>query len=204
MSVEAILAAIEAGGEAEVAQLRSETEAQVRHVLAEAGRAASVRKQDAFREAMRPASGEKARRLHRAKLEALCAISEIRDRLVDEALAQTRDRLAVVRRAPEYPRILHRLTDEVIGALGDESAQDSRCQLEIDPRDEALLPHIVSKLRLEVGIACTLDCWGGLIARSGDGRIVAINTVEARLERALPLLRRELAAHFEKGCDARL
>lgn len=199
MSVEAILAAIEAIGEAEVAQLRSETETRVRQIVAEAEHAALTRRQDAFREAMRPVAGEQARRLHHAKLEALCAVGEVRDRLVENALAQTRDRLAAVRHEPAYPLILHRMTDEVIGVLGDESAQDSRCQLEIDPRDEALLRHTVSELRLELGIASSLDCWGGLVARSGDGRIVATNTVEARLERALPFLRRELAAIFEKG-----
>jgi len=42
-----------------------------------------------------------------------------------------------------------------------------------------------------------LDCWGGLVAKSEDGRIVVINTLEERLERATPFLRRYLAAFFE-------
>jgi vacuolar-type H+-ATPase subunit E/Vma4 len=43
-----------------------------------------------------------------------------------------------------------------------------------------------------------LNTWGGLIAASADGRVVVINTLEARLEQALPFLRRHLAAYFEE------
>jgi vacuolar-type H+-ATPase subunit E/Vma4 len=43
-----------------------------------------------------------------------------------------------------------------------------------------------------------LECIGGLIASSVDGEIVVINTLEARLDRAIPSLRRYLAAIFEE------
>jgi vacuolar-type H+-ATPase subunit E/Vma4 len=46
-----------------------------------------------------------------------------------------------------------------------------------------------------------MDCWGGVVAKSEDGCIVIINTLEARLERATPYLRRYLAALFESEGD---
>jgi vacuolar-type H+-ATPase subunit E/Vma4 len=47
-------------------------------------------------------------------------------------------------------------------------------------------------------VSYELECNGGLIAGSIDGQIVVINTVETRLERAIPSLRRNLAALFEE------
>jgi vacuolar-type H+-ATPase subunit E/Vma4 len=99
---------------------------------------------------------------------------------------------------------LRRLNEEAIRVLGDEAVGTGASQswLETDPRDEALLRRILHDLGREAAVKPSLDGWGGLIARSGDGRIVAINTLEARLERATPFLRRDLAAFFEKGTES--
>jgi vacuolar-type H+-ATPase subunit E/Vma4 len=64
----------------------------------------------------------------------------------------------------------------------------------------------LTDLGLTLPINYNLDCWGGLIAQSEDGRVVVINTLETRLERAIPYLRRYLAAlyeeeHFEPETD---
>jgi len=204
MSLEAILAAIEASGEAEVVSLRAEAEARARQTLARAEREASARRESARRTALLPVPGERARLLHHAKLEALRAIGEVRDRLVETALAETRQRLAGLRADPDYPLSLRRLTEEAIRVLGDEAVGTgaSPSWLETDPRDEALLRRILHDLGQEAAVKPSLDGWGGLVARSGDGRIVAINTLEARLERATPFLRRDLAAFFEKGTES--
>ncbi len=204
MSLEAILVEIEASGEAEVVSLRTEAEARARQILAQAEREAAARREAARRTALLPVPGERARLLHHAKLEALRAIGEVRDRLVETALTETRQRLAGLRADPHYPVSLRRLTEEAIRVLGDEALGTgaSPSWLEADPRDEALLRCILRDLGLEVAVRPSLDGWGGLVARSGDGRIVATNTLEARLERATPFLRRDLAAFFEKGTES--
>jgi vacuolar-type H+-ATPase subunit E/Vma4 len=199
VSLETILDAIGAGGQAEVARLRAETETRARQITAEAERTAAVRREAARREAARPATAECARRLYRAKLEALRTVGEVRDGLVQAALADTRTHLASLRAAPGYPLIFRRLMEEAISALGGASAQDGLCRLEIDPRDEALAHRIVSELGRDLDMTPALNCWGGLVAHSGDGRIVASNTLEARLDRATPFLRRILATFFETG-----
>jgi vacuolar-type H+-ATPase subunit E/Vma4 len=190
----AILAAIEAAGEAEIARLRAETASRVQQVLAEAERLASARREQARQAALLLAVGERARRLHQAKLEALHVIGEVRQRLIDTALAETRRRLVNLRSDPAYPLILRRLTEEAIAALSEEGPA---IVLEADPRDEALLRRILDALGLDVPLSLALECWGGVVARSQDGRVVAINTLEARLERATPFLRRDLAAQLE-------
>lgn len=198
MSLEAILEAIEAAGEAEVARLRAEMASRVREILAEAERLASARREEARQAALLPAAGERARQLHRAKLEALRMVGEVRERLIEMALAETRRRLVNLRPDPTYLLILRRLTEEAIAAISEEGPA---IVLEADPRDEALLRRILRDLGLDVPLSLSLECWGGVVARSEDGRVVAMNTLEARLERAIPFLRRELAALFTQAAS---
>ena len=198
MSAEAILDAIEASGETEIAHLRAGTEARAQQILEEAERKAATIREQARRAALRPAAGERARRLHQAKLEALRSVGEVRTRLVEEALTETRQRLAGLRAEPDYPLILRRLVEEAIHALGDEKSDGSCPVLEIDPHDDGLLRRILDEPGPDLPIVPSLKCCGGVVARSGDGRIVVTNTLETRLERATPFLRRDLAAFFEK------
>jgi vacuolar-type H+-ATPase subunit E/Vma4 len=83
--------------------------------------------------------------------------------------------------------------------MDSEAAPSNHRRLEADPRDRQLLDTLLSRMGLCLPISYTLNCWGGLIAASEDGRVVVINTVEARLERATPYLRGYLATLFE--CD---
>jgi hypothetical protein len=68
--------------------------------------------------------------------------------------------------------------------------------LEVDPRDKYLLESVIDDLALAASICDGPNCWGGPIAKSADERVIVSNTLEARLERATPYLRRCLAAQF--------
>lgn len=197
MSFDAILAAIEASGAQEVAQVRAERDAHAGRLLAEAEDTARARREAARRAARWPAAGECARLWQAAKLEALRIVGEAREALVTQALTETRQRLAGLRAEADYPLILRRLTEEALAGLGGE-----RCgRLEVDPHDEVLLRCVLSDLGFNWSIAPTLDSWGGLIAYSEDDRVVVTNTLEARFERAQPILQRELAALFESETE---
>lgn len=204
MSLEAILAAIQASGEAEVDGLHTETAARVSQVLVEAERTAAVRREAARLEALRPAAAECARRLYRAKLEALRTVGQVREGLVQTTLAEAQQRLVDLRATPDYPVILRRLVDEAIHALAGDQLEGHSCRLEIDARDEVLAQQILADLGVDLTLTPCLNCWGGVVAYSADGRIVASNTLEARLERAMPFLRRDLATLFEQKAQPTL
>ncbi len=203
MSLEAILNAIEASGEQELVQLEQETEARIQQILAEAEQKAAMRQDLARQTAVSPAAGERARRLHQARLEALRIVAMSRDQLVASVVEQTRRRLTKLHDEPIYARVLRELIEEAIRVLGDEeinsktAGSSQQPWLEIDARDERLVREILPDLGLDLVIRTTLDCWGGVAVYSGDGRIVVTNTLETRLERATPYLRQELAAFFE-------
>lgn len=198
MSLEAILAAIAAAGAESAAQVRAEGETHAREILAAAEPLAAARHAAARAEALQPAGGERARLLHRARLEALGLVAAARDGHVAAALAALEQRLASLRTARDYPLVLRRLTEEALAALDVAPGDREPPQLMVDPRDRDLLERSLHDLGLPLAVEPALETWGGLVAHSADGRIVVNNTLEARLERALPFLRRDLAAFFER------
>lgn len=199
MSLEAILAAIRASGEKQIEEIEQRARSEAEVILADARREADKARQDARARAVMPAYGERARIIHRARLTRLRTVGDVREAAVDAALEQTRHALAGLRADSGYPAILQRLTKQALSELQGSMEDITRARLEVDPRDEELMARILRELDLRLSVTYNLECWGGLIARSEDGRIVVINTLESRMERAMPFLRRYLAALFEEG-----
>jgi vacuolar-type H+-ATPase subunit E/Vma4 len=210
MSLKAILEAIEASGQAEQEQIRAETASRLAAIEARVQREAESRREAIRRLAFGPAGAERSRRLHRARLEALRLRGQARDQLIEQALQGARLRLAALRHEARYPEVLQRLALEALRALdaqpasgaprsADQPGAEDRPTLEVDRRDLDLIRRILGDLDLSPRLEPALETWGGVVARSADGRIVATNTLETRLERALPYLRRELARQIEQA-----
>jgi vacuolar-type H+-ATPase subunit E/Vma4 len=125
-------------------------------------------------------------------------VGDVREDLVDTAITRAREHLASIRADSSYPAVLRRLTEEALAEL----ASDGKARLLADPRDRTLLKNTLNDLRLDLPVSYELNCWGGLIARSEDGRVVVINLFESRLEHATTFLRSHLAALFEEEQSA--
>jgi vacuolar-type H+-ATPase subunit E/Vma4 len=192
MALADILSAIETEVTAEVEQINTQVAATVAHIRAAAEEEAHAIRERHRREALTPLLHERARRLNRARLAALRAQSQAREKLFADALEDARAHLANARASPDYPAVLHCLVEEALAQLD--------CDLLIrgDPRDEALLrawfPH--------TQIVCDLRTWGGVEAQTIDGRIVVVNTLEARLEQAQELLRQTVMSLFDGQAEA--
>jgi vacuolar-type H+-ATPase subunit E/Vma4 len=197
VSLTTILAAIERSSTDEIEQLQIETQAQVQRLLTDAEREAAIRRKQIRDDIVQPVSAQRARRLHRAHLDALRIQAGARDALMAQTLALSKERLADLRRDAQYPAVLRRLIEEAVHLLGENGSQTGRVVLASDARDEALVRTIARDLDLDVAIEPTLDGWGGIVLRSADGRIRVTNTLESRLEHAMPLLYRELGTFFE-------
>lgn len=221
MSLQAILNAIIADGDAQVREIEERASVQAHEIQAENILEAQLVKEQAFMEASAPSVRKHAQLIHLAHLEAMQRIGGTRDALVENAFEKIRECLSHYRADPNYPTVLSRLVQEALseleGSSGDNRTLDQeRTTLErqspgsdilllADKRDEGILENILTTMKLELPVQYAselpihyeLECWGGIIARSMDGRIVSINTLEARLERATPYLRRYLAACFE-------
>ncbi len=196
MGLQAILEKIRAEGEAQVQEIEQSAQIQVNGILAQARAEARQIEEDACAEVSAPAVAERARILHRARLEALRIIGDVREELVDTAITRARERLASIRADRSYPEVVRTLTEEALAELN--SGDAGNAQLLADPRDRAILASVLDDLELDLPVDYGLNCWGGLIAKSKDGRVVVINTFESRLEHATAFLRSHLAAFFEQ------
>jgi V/A-type H+-transporting ATPase subunit E len=196
MGLQDILEKIRESGNTQVQEIEKSTQSQVNEILAQARMEARQIEEDSRAIASAPAIAERARILHRARLESLRIVGGVREDLVDTAITRTRERLASLPADPSYPEVLRALTEEALNKL--DSGETGKAQLLADPRDKALLKNILDNLKLDLPVSYELSCWGGLIAKSEDGRVVVINTLESRLERATAFLRRHLAALFEE------
>ena len=197
MSLLAILDAIRASGDAQVREIDEHADRQIyelrRNTLLEAERVA----EQAFSTAVAPAKRERSRIIHRAHLEAMQITGNEREALVDAALEQTRGHLEGLRNDHTYPSVLRRLTKEALHELEGSHEPLGNAQINADPRDKALIESILLDHEPDLEVVYSLNTWGGLIAQSQDNRVVVINTLEARLERAIPFLRQYLANLFE-------
>lgn len=188
MSLEPILAAIRAEGAAALAELQRSTADQVNAILQEGERAAQQRREAARQAACEPAAAEVRHIVEEARAQALQITAAAGDALLQSLLTAMRARLQEVRDAPDYAQIWQRLAREAVRGLGDE--ESAGATLVVDPRDLDLATPMA---RRGLQILPELDCAGGVTVRSRDGRIVVDNTLEARLERALPAVRLAVA-----------
>jgi vacuolar-type H+-ATPase subunit E/Vma4 len=199
MSLETILGAILADGDARVAEIEHKASVQVNEALAAARTEAEELEEDAANAAVLPAAKERARVLHRARLESMHIVGQACQGLIDAALEETRAVLAGLRGERMYADVLCRLLEEAVAELHATLGDAGRVHLNVDPRDQELLESMLRHMVLDVSVSYKLDSWGGLNAQSEDGRVTVTNHLEARLERALPYLQRYLAAWFEEG-----
>lgn len=196
MSLQAILEEIFASGERQVVEIEKNAQTQIGEILAQAQMEADQINEDISRDVSTPAIAERARILHRARLESLRIVGGVREDLVDTAINRTRERLASFRTNHPYSMVLRSLIREALAELASGGTQN--VQLLVDHRDKTLLEEILDDLKLNLPVSYELNCWGGLIARSEDRRVVVTNTFESRLEHATSFLRSHLAALFEE------
>jgi vacuolar-type H+-ATPase subunit E/Vma4 len=189
MALEDILNAMEREVEAEIKSLDEQSAATAFQVRRAAENDARVIRERHHREILVPLQQERARRLNRARLAALRATSRAREKLYVQALACARERLAGLRTDPDYSAILYALLEEALAEIRGDAV------VRADPRDDPVLRSLHARYP-SARFESDLQTCGGVEARTPDGRIRVVNTVEGRLEQAQNLLRQKVMPLF--------
>lgn len=198
MGLQAILDTIRSSGAAQVKEIETFAYQQAQEILENARLEAQQIQESACLAASQPAYRECARILHKAHLEAIQIAGKEREALVDTTIERTKLQLLDIRADPTYLGIFYRLTQEAMEELKGSLGGEEQAVIIADPRDHELVEKVLIDLKLSLPVRYELNCWGGLMVKSEDHQVAVINTLEARLERALPFLRRDLAARFEE------
>jgi vacuolar-type H+-ATPase subunit E/Vma4 len=201
VSLQAILARIQAAGETQIEEIRLHSECETQAILAEAQAQAEQIYQAACRQALSQEAGEQARIRNQAHFEALCLVGKAHEQLVEAALAQVTQQLQEIRRCTVYPAALERILYEMLPGLDGLHKLEDRLILEADPCDRSILENMLHEKGIQIQVDYCLTCWGGLNARSPDGNTHLLNTFESRLARGLPYIRQYLLQWFEQEAE---
>lgn len=120
----------------------------------------------------------------------LLALEEAVERVFSSALEQIAD----AGRSGEYSNLVKTLINEAIQILG-----TSEVTIFTNTKDKDVVQSTVSQFSGAEFSSETIECLGGIKAKSKDGAMTFDNTIDARIERLKPLIRKEIAAKFGVG-----
>ena len=113
---------------------------------------------------------------------------------VDKVFSKALDQIANVDRSGDYTNLIKTLLEESTQILGTSEVTVFTNTKDKDVVQSALSQFSGSELSSE-----TIDCLGGVKVQSKDGAMTFDNTIDARIERLKPLIRKDIAAKFGVG-----
>ena len=120
----------------------------------------------------------------------LLALEEAVERVFSSALEQ----IANVDRSGDYSNLVKTLINEAIQILG-----TSEVTIFTNTKDKEVVQSTISQFSGAELSSETIECLGGIKVKSKDGTMTFDNTIDARIERLKPLIRKEIAAKFGVG-----
>ena len=113
---------------------------------------------------------------------------------VDKAFSKALDQIANTDRSGDYSNLIKTLLDESTKILG-----TTEVTVFTNTKDKDVVQSALSKFSGAKLSSDTIDCLGGIIIKSKDGTMTFDNTIDARVERLKPLIRKEIASKFGVG-----
>ena len=113
---------------------------------------------------------------------------------VDKVFSKALDQIANVDRSGDYSNLIKTMLDESTKILG-----TTEVTVFTNAKDKDVVQSALSKFSGAELSSDTIDCLGGIIIKSKDGTMTFDNTIDARIERLKPLIRKEIASTFGVG-----
>ena len=125
-----------------------------------------------------------------ARNKQLMALEEAVDKVFSAAL----DQIANADRSGDYSNLIKTLIEEATQILG-----TSEILIFTNTKDKDVVQSALSQFSGAELSSETIECLGGIKVKSKDGTMTFDNTIDARIERLKPLIRKEIAAKFGVG-----
>lgn len=109
---------------------------------------------------------------------------------VNDYFEKARERFRELPRDKEYKSMINEMIDDCISAIGTEEII-----IESNEKDSKMISEIISKKSKKVKLSLSekpINVIGGLRAMSADGSLTYDSTLELRMERLKPLIRKEI------------
>ena len=118
----------------------------------------------------------------------------ILEEAVDKVFTKALDQIANADRNGDYSNLIKTLLDESTQILG-----TSEITVFTNSKDKDIVQSILPQFSGAELSSDTIDCLGGIIVKSKDGAMTFDNTINARIERMKPLIRKAIASKFGVG-----
>ncbi len=113
---------------------------------------------------------------------------------VDKVFSKALDQIANTDRSGDYSNLIKTLLDESTKILG-----TTEVTVFTNAKDKDVVQSALSNFSGAELSSDTIDCLGGVIIKSKDGAMTFDNTIDARIERLKPLIRKAVASKFGVG-----
>jgi len=113
---------------------------------------------------------------------------------VIKVFSKALDQIANTDRSKDYSNLINTLLDEATKILG-----TTKVIVFTNTKDKDVVQSALSKFSGSELSSDTIDCLGGILIKSKDGTMTFDNTIDARIERFKPLIRKEIASTFGVG-----
>jgi V/A-type H+/Na+-transporting ATPase subunit E len=125
-----------------------------------------------------------------ARNKQLLALEEAIDKVFTKAI----DQISNMARSGDYSNLIKTLLDESTEILG-----TTKVIIYTNSKDKNVVQDVVSKYPGAEISPETINCLGGITVKSKDGAMKFDNTLDARIQRMKPLIRKEIATKFGVG-----
>ena len=113
---------------------------------------------------------------------------------VNKVFSTALDKIANADRSGDYSNLIKTLIEEAIQILG-----ISEIIISTNAKDKDVVQSVLSQFSGAELSSDTFECLGGIRVKSKDGTMTFDNTLDARIDRLKPLIRKEIAAKFGVG-----
>lgn len=113
---------------------------------------------------------------------------------VNNVFSKALDQIANTERNADYSNLIKTLLDESTQILG-----TTQITIFTNSKDKDIVQSTLSQFPGAELSPDQINCLGGVIVKSKDGAMTFDNTLDARIERLKPLIRKEIASKFGVG-----
>lgn len=117
----------------------------------------------------------------------LLLVEESIEKVFEKAIKKLQD----TDRNNEYSKLISTLLQESIDAIG-----TSDIIVQTNSKDKSVVQSLLSKFPGATLSSDLIECLGGIKVQSKDGTMKFDNTIDARLDRLKPLIRKDIASKF--------
>jgi len=113
---------------------------------------------------------------------------------VEKVFEKAIEKIQNIKRNEDYTKLISTLINESTKALGTQEIV-----VLTNTKDKDIVKSVLSKFPKAELSSETINCIGGVEVRSKDGTMTFNNTIDSRLERLKPLIRKDIATKFGIG-----